>query len=322
MGIRIIKTALAAIIAIYTAVYLKLDPPLGAGILAILGVEVSRMKGLKSAVQRFVASSLGLFFASLVFTIFGFHIWVVALFILMTFPVLARFQLKDGIVTSAVIVFQLFAHGEVTVDVLENEVLLMIVGLGWATIINFIYMPKDQHLLESLKASVERLFGVIFTEMALNLRNPSHIWNGSELLEVHRMIEEGARRAVLNKENRVFGQEHYWSTYFEMRRLQLESMQVMLEELALVYEKLPQNEPLAEILELLSEEVKSEVYRGITEKRLSDLRQLYRTMELPRTRDEFELRAAIFKMRMELERYLEIAKRLKKRDVMLDKAEP
>jgi Predicted membrane protein len=322
VGIRIIKTALAAIIAIYTAVYLKLDPPLGAGILAILGVEVSRMKGLKSAVQRFVASSLGLFFASLVFTIFGFHIWVVALFILMTFPVLARFQLKDGIVTSAVIVFQLFAHGEVTVDVLENEVLLMIVGLGWATIINFIYMPKDQHLLESLKASVERLFGVIFTEMALNLRNPSHIWNGSELLEVHRMIEEGARRAVLNKENRVFGQEHYWSTYFEMRRLQLESMQVMLEELALVYEKLPQNEPLAEILELLSEEVKSEVYRGITEKRLSDLRQLYRTMELPRTRDEFELRAAIFKMRMELERYLEIAKRLKKRDVMLDKAEP
>ncbi|SFF09174.1 Uncharacterized membrane protein YgaE, UPF0421/DUF939 family [Paenibacillus catalpae] len=322
MGIRIIKTALAAIIAIYTAVYLKLEPPLGAGILAILGVEVSRMKGLKSAVQRFVASSLGLFFASLVFTIFGFHIWVVALFILMTFPVLARFQLKDGIVTSAVIVFQLFAHGEVTVDVLGNEVLIMVVGLGWATIINFIYMPKDQHLLESLKASVERLFGVIFTEMALTLRDPSHIWNGSELLEVHRIIDEGARRAVLNKENRLFGQEPYWSTYFEMRHLQLESVQAMLEELALVYEKLPQNEPLAEILELLSEEVKSEVYRGITEKRLSDLKQLYRTMELPRTRDEFELRAAILKMRMELERYLEIAKRLKKRNVMLDKAEP
>lgn len=322
MGIRVIKTALAAITAIYTAVYLHLDPPLGAGILAILGVEVSRMKGLKSAIERFVASSLGLFFASLVFTIFGFHIWVVALFILMTFPVLARFKMKDGIVTSAVIVFQLFAHGEVTVDVLENEVLLMLVGLGWATVINFIYMPKDQHLLEALKDSVERLFGVVFTEMALTLRNPSHIWNGSELLEAHRIIEEGARRAVLNKENRLIGQEHYWSTYFEMRRLQLESVQGMLEELALIYEKLPQNEPLAEILELLSEEVKSEVYRGITEQRLSDLRQMYRAMELPRTRDEFEVRAAILKMRMELERYLEIAKRLKKRNVMLDKAEP
>ncbi|GLX68151.1 aromatic acid exporter family protein [Paenibacillus glycanilyticus] len=322
MGIRIIKTALAAIIAIYTAVYLKLDPPLGAGILAILGVEVSRMKGLRSAVQRFVASSLGLFFASLVFTIFGFHIWVVALFIMITFPILARFQLKDGIVTSAVIVFQLFAHGEVTVDVLENEVLLMLVGLGWATVINFIYMPKDQHLLESLKGNVEDLFGAIFTEMALTLRNPIHIWNGSELLEGHRIIEEGARRAVLNKENRLFGQEHYWSTYFEMRRLQLEILQAMLEELALVYEKLPQNEPLAELLELLSGEVKSEVYRGVTEKRLSELRQMFKAMELPRTRDEFEVRAAILKMTLDLERYLAIAKRLKKRDVMLDKAMP
>nr|WP_243866996.1 hypothetical protein [Paenibacillus sp. BK720] len=158
--------------------------------------------------------------------------------------------------------------------------------------------------------------------MGRTLRDPSHIWNGSELLEVHRVIDEGARRAVLNKENRLFGQEHYWSTYFEMRRLQLESVQAMLEELALVYEKLPQNEPLAELLELLSGEVKSEVYRGITEKRLSELRQLYKSMELPRTRDEFELRAAILKMTMELERYLAIAKRLKKRNVMLDKAEP
>lgn len=61
MGIRIIKTALAAIAAIYTAVYLGLEPPLGAGILAILGVEVTRMKGIKSAFVRFIASVLGLF---------------------------------------------------------------------------------------------------------------------------------------------------------------------------------------------------------------------------------------------------------------------
>lgn len=322
MGIRIIKTALATIAAIYTAVYLQLETPLGAGILAILGVEVSRMKGLKSALVRFVASVLGLFFGSLIFTVFGFHIWVLALFILITFSILSRFQLKDGVVTSAVIVFHLFNKQEVTVHIIGNEIMLLLAGLGWATIINMIYMPKDKHILESLKDKVERLFAVIFTEMAITLREPTHIWDGSELLEVHSVIEEGERRSVLNRDNRLWGQEQNWSTYFEMRRQQFESIQEMLEELAFVYERLPQGELIAELLEQLSEYVKSDVYLGSTEKSLSELNLIFRAMELPKTREEFEVRAALLTLLHVLERYLAIAKRLKKRKVILDNQAP
>ncbi|MUT65360.1 aromatic acid exporter family protein [Paenibacillus sp. NEAU-GSW1] len=321
MGIRIIKTALATIAAIYTAVYFGLEPPLGAGILAILGVEVSRLKGLRSALVRFVASVLGLFFASLIFTVFGFHIWAVALFILITFPVLSRFQLKDGIVTSAVIVFHLFGREEVTADIIGNEIMLLFAGLGWATVINLIYMPKDKHLLEGLKDYVELRFDTIFSEMALTLRDPSHIWNGSELLEAHEAIEEGARRSVLNRENRLWGQELYWLNYFEMRRQQLELIQQMLVELAFVFERWPQNDLIAELMEQLSEDVKSEVYTGLTEKKLLSLEQRFKATELPRTREEFEVRAALLKLMHELERYLDVAKKLKKRKVILDQGQ-
>ncbi|CAM4286173.1 aromatic acid exporter family protein [Paenibacillus alkaliterrae] len=322
MGIRIIKTALAAIAAIYTAVYFGLEPPLGAGILAILGVEVTRMKGLKSAFVRFIASVLGLFFASLIFTVFGFHIWAVAVFILITFPVLSRFQLKDGIVTSSVIVFHLFDSAEVTTHVIGNEVMLLLAGLGWATIVNIIYMPKDEHRLTYYREAIERSFGVIFKEMAITLRNPSHVWNGSEILEAHQAIEEGAQRSVRNRENRLWGQEQYWSTYFEMRRQQLESVQQMLVELAFVYEKFPQAAMIAELLEQLPSDVKSDVYQGSVEERLYELAQLFRTMELPKTRDEFEVRAALHMLLHELERYLGIAKRLKKRKVISSDLQP
>jgi len=256
MGIRIIKTALAAIAAIYTAVYLGLEPPLGAGILAILGVEVTRMKGLKSAFVRFIASVLGLFFASLIFTVFGFHIWAVAVFILITFPILSRFQLKDGIVTSSVIVFHLFNRAEVTTDIIGNEIMLLFAGLGWATIVNIIYMPKDEHQLSFYRCAIEQNFAVIFQEMAITLRNPSHIWNGGEILEAYNAIEEGAQRSVRNRENRLWGQEQYWSTYFEMRRQQLESIQQMMVKLAFVYEKFPQAIMIADLLDQLSSDVK------------------------------------------------------------------
>ncbi len=313
MGIRIVKTALAAIAAIYTAVYLGLQPPLGAGILAIIGVEVTRMKGLKSAFVRFLASVLGLFFASLVFTLFGFHIWAVAIFIMITFPVLSRFQLKDGIVTSSVIVFHLFDHGKVTAALIGNEILLLIAGLGWATVVNLIYMPKDEHRLVYYRSEIERCFGVIFKEMAITLREPSHIWDGSEMLEAYKMIESGTEQSTRSRENRLWGQQQYWPTYFEMRRQQLDSVQQMVMELALIYQNLPQSSMVAELLEQLSADVKSDVYEGSVEEKLLALSQLFRTMELPRTRDEFEMRAALHMLLHELDRYLGVAKRLKKR---------
>ncbi|HTG70524.1 MAG TPA: aromatic acid exporter family protein [Candidatus Udaeobacter sp.] len=322
MGIRIIKTALAAIAAIYTAVYLGLEPPLGAGILAILGVEVTRMKGLKSAFVRFIASVLGLFFASLIFTLFGFHIWAVAIFILITFPILSRFHLKDGIVTSSVIVFHLFNRAEVTTGIIGNEILLLFAGLGWATIVNIIYMPKDEHQLSFYRSAIERSFGVIFQEMALTLRNPAHVWNGGEILEAYNAIEEGALRSVRNRENRLWGQEQYWSTYFEMRRQQLESVQQMLVELAFVFEKFPQAVMIADLLDQLSFDVKSDVYEGNVEERIYNLSQLFRTMELPKSREEFEIRAALHMLLHELERYISIAKRLKKRKVMSSELQP
>ncbi|MFC4777671.1 aromatic acid exporter family protein [Paenibacillus sp. GCM10023252] len=320
MGIRVIKTAIAALAAIYTATLLGIPHPLGAGILAILGVEVTRMKGLKSAFVRFIASVLGLFCASLIFTVFGFHIWAVSLFILVTFPVLARFQLKDGIVTSAVIVFHIFDRGEVTVDLIRNEILLLLCGLGWATVINLIYMPKDEERLIEIRAQIERCFGAMFTEMAKTLRNPEHVWAGEEILEAYSAIEEGELRSVMSRENKIWGQqEQYWTTYFEMRRGQLESVQHMLEELAFVFEKLKQGELLAGLLDQLAKDVKSDVYEGSVEAMLEELTVNYRAMPLPTTREEFEVRAALLTLSHELERYLRTAKRLKKKKSHLAK---
>lgn len=313
MGIRVVKTAAAAIAAIYTALYLELEPALAAGILAILGVEATRMKGLKSSVIRFVASVLGLFFASLIFTLFGFHYWVVAIFILFTFPILSRFMLKDGILTSCVIVFHLFAYKEVTVGIITNEVLLLLVGLGWATVINVLYMPKEDKGLASFKTQLESDFSEIFCEMALTLRNPGHVWSGSQLLHVEGVIAQGIEGSLRSRENRLWLHEGYWTSYFQMRREQFTSIGQMLSELALVYEKVPQGEHLADLLDQLAIDVKKDVYTGEAERKALELVKVFRGMELPKTREEFEIRAKLLTLLHEVDRYLAVARRLKKK---------
>lgn len=316
MGIRVIKTAIAALAALYTAYYLGLDTPLSAGLLAILGVEVTRKKGLKNAFARFTASVLGLFFASLLFLLFGFHIWTISLFILLVFPILSRMQLKDGIVTSSVIVFHVFARESVTIELIGNEIMLLLTGLGWATLINFLYMPKEDENLAMLRMQTEQSFADIFILMGQTLRNPSLVWSGEELLVANKAIEEGLRRAEWNQENRLWGKDrtawNYYPAYFEMRRQQLESIQQMLVQLSYVYESLPQGELVAEQFDILADNVKSEVYEGDVERKLPELKEQFKSMPLPQSRQEFEVRAAILQLMYELARYLNIAKRLKK----------
>jgi len=313
MGIRIIKTAIATIIAIYLALYLNLENALSAGVFAILGLEATRMKGFQKTAIRFLASVTGLFFASFIFMWCGFNYWAVALFVLLVFPVLARFQLNDGIVTCCVIVFHLFGNGQVTFQFLFNEVTLLFIGLGTSIIINMFFMPNDDQKITELRKEVERNYNDIFQNLAATLRNPNHIWSGEQLLVAEKLIAHGKVVAVRNKENRFWEKEAYWITYFEMRSQQFYTITKMMEKVALVHDKLSQNEWLAEVLEQLGKDTQSDVYKGKVRERLVELSALFKTMPLPSTREEFEIRASLLMLMYEIDSYLDIAEKLKRK---------
>jgi uncharacterized membrane protein YgaE (UPF0421/DUF939 family) len=313
MGFRVIKTAAATLAAIGTAVLLGAANPLSAGLLAILGVETTRWRGLRIVFARFMASVFGLLLASVLFVVIGFHIWVLSIYILIAFPLLARFGLKDGIVTGSVVVFHLYARGEITPFAILMEMELLAIGLGWATVFNLIYMPKEKETLSLLRQKTEEGFSGIFRHLALHLRSPDFIWNGEEVLRTEAVIEEGIKASLRARENRLIPQDEPWQLYFHMRRQQLDSIQLMMESVAFISRHVSQAELIAVLFDRLTEDVKSEYYEGETERMLTELEQSFQGMPLPITREEFETRAALFHLSRELRRYLAIASREKKR---------
>ncbi|MCZ4149679.1 hypothetical protein BZG21_35330, partial [Escherichia coli] len=90
MGFRVIKTAIAALMAVLIADGFGLPGPTSAGLLAILGVDVTRKRSIRTISARFFASVVGLLFASVLFHVLGFHYWVLAIYILAAFPVIVR----------------------------------------------------------------------------------------------------------------------------------------------------------------------------------------------------------------------------------------
>lgn len=312
MGIRIIKTAIAAVVSIYLAQSLHLLTPISAGLLAILGIEVTRKKGIRSALQRIGASVVGLFVASLLFYIFGFRVWVVGLFVLAVFPILNKANLREGAVTGSVVMFHLFVQRSVSPAVLLNELELLLVGLGSATIINVLYMPKaDPHLI-ACKTKLEQLFSDIFRHIAAHLRNAETVWDGAELLAAQETVEQGRALADKLQQNALFWNGGYWPIYFFMRGEQLDSILRMAEFVAQVYESIPEGELVANVFDELSRDVKVDYYTGRSEAMLRELEVSFRHMPLPATRGEFEVRSALLQLMLVLNGYLTEAKKAKK----------
>jgi uncharacterized membrane protein YgaE (UPF0421/DUF939 family) len=312
MGVRVIKTAIAATSALYIAWLFELEFYLAAGILAILSVEVTRKRNFTSAGQRLLASLVGLILAAILFELLGYHMWVLGLYIVLSFPLLAAIHLKDGIVTGAVIVFHVYEAGNVTVYSMWNEVLLLIIGIGSATIINVIYMPAhDQHLMQQRKL-IEQYFSIMFQRIGEYLRDAQSDWSGGELLSAEKTIDNASHLALRNMENEWFRSDQpNWYVYFKMREEQLESIRQMLTLTAQVSHAVPQGDALAHVFFSIGDDLKEDHYTGNTERKLDELETFFKLMPLPQNRQEFETRSALLQLMLEMRRYLAIARNKK-----------
>jgi uncharacterized membrane protein YgaE (UPF0421/DUF939 family) len=131
IGIRVIKTAAALVIAIYLAQFFDLIAPFSAGLFAVLGVDITKKRGIKTSAVRILASLVGLLLAALFFYLLGFYIWVMGIFVLVAYSLLAQLKLHDGIVTSTVVMLHLFTMRLISLDNIMNEVYLLLIGHGY-----------------------------------------------------------------------------------------------------------------------------------------------------------------------------------------------
>lgn len=311
-GMRLWKTAIAAMIATYVVQLLGFNHSYSAGLLAILGVEVTRKRAISTITQRFGASLIGLCVGSAILFIFGVHIVSVGLFVLTVFPILARLNMKEGMITSSVIIFHVFSVGRVDWPVIFNELMLLTIGFGAAAIVNLLYMPGSDKQLASLRVQLDQAYASIFNRIANNLRHPNFEWDGSELIHAEAKLDKGITLARLNKENQMFRTDEYWFNYFSMRSDQWDAILRMLDLVSQVYAQLPHGEMVAQLFDELSEDVKQEAYTGRVERDIEALLVRFKQLDLPSTREEFEVRSAILQLMTELKHYLLIAKKDKK----------
>jgi uncharacterized membrane protein YgaE (UPF0421/DUF939 family) len=303
IGYRTIKTALGTAISILIAQKFGLDNFASAGILTILCIKVTKRKSVRASWDRFLACVLAMAFSSLFFEVIAYHPIVIGIMLLFFIPTVVMFKANDGIVTSSVIILHIYMADNLSIGLFLNELGVIIIGIGVALIIN-IYMPSADNRLNQYQLKLEENFKVIFCEMVKFLRTGESDWSGKEITETAKLLEEAKSYAFRDVENHFLRDENDYFHYFKMREKQFEVIERVLPIVTSLTVTLPQGKMIAHFLEELSENIQpgntAYIYLG----KLKEMKNEFEEMELPKTREEFEVRAALLQLVKEMNEYL------------------
>jgi uncharacterized membrane protein YgaE (UPF0421/DUF939 family) len=312
IGYRTLKTAVGAAIAMLIASALGLRYGTAAGVIVILSVQSTKKQSIRIAIQRLGACLLALFLSSVLFNLLGYNAFVFGLFLMAFIPSAARFGFNEGIVVSSVLVTHLLVEKSTAVPLIINELLLMIVGIGVALIMN-LYMPSIDNKIKANQGEIEDLIREVLRHMSEALRQCAVSLKEDELFNtLENKIKKGRDRAYRSLNNSLFSDNSYYAKYMDMRYQQLKVLKNMrrhFEKFSITYS---QTEMIANFTLRLSNSIHEyNTAEGLL-KRLQDLKDNFKVMELPKSREEFENRAMLYQFLNDLEQFLMIKNDFKK----------
>ncbi len=313
IGYRTIKTAIAAPIAILIAQAFNLEFYISAGILAILCIKVTKKKSIVSSWERFAACLVGILFAFIFFEGISYHPLVLGLLLLVFIPTMVAMKLKEGVITSSVIILHFLVIQDFTWAIVWNELGIIVIGIGMALIMN-LYMPSMEKQLKKYQGDLESKFEKILKEIASFLREGKSDWDGKEIVEADEIIQKAKSLAFRNVENHLTRHEDQYYNYFKMREKQYEILGRVMPIITAIDHTYIQNFRIADFLDDLADAIHPGNTAQIYLDELEEMREAFRGMDLPKDRSEFETRSALHYFLTEMEQYLILKRYFKARD--------
>lgn len=315
IGFRTVKTAIGTGLAIALAEWMGLQFYASAGIITILCIKTTKKKSYQSAWERILACVVAIILSAILFQTLGYYPWAVGILLLIHIPVTLFLRAKEGIITSTVIMLHLYTVKDVNREIILNELALILIGVGFALLIN-LYMPNVEKQLKEYRQQIEDNFRRILHEIAIYLREGESDWDGREITETARLLKEAKSLALRDIENHAHDEEYNFYRYFSMRERQFEVLERMLPIVTSLHQTYIQGHKIADFIDRVADAIHPGVTAHIYLDELESMRKEFKQSPLPKDRLEFETRAALIHFVSEMKRYL-----MMKSDLMKQKSE-
>ena len=305
-----VKIAVGCGIAIYIAEALKLEYAVSAGTVTLLSLLGTKWETVKFSLVR-----LGTFFLTvmLIFLIMPrMHSeWIaygVIVFLLVFLTNLMGWRATLSV--NAIITAHYMTRQDFAPAFLFNVFMLVFIGVVIAIVLNLFHLNKSQKkdLMEGIRyvetamqADLREVAGYLMGEQMKEQRSRS-VWVDITLLEGKlRELMEEAREY---QDNTFESHHDYYLDYFEMRLDQCRMLDSLHYEMRKMRSMPKQARVIADYIRYLADYV---VEKNVPEKQMVRLNEIFAEMEkeeLPESREEFESRALLYHILMDLEEFL------------------
>lgn len=297
------KIAVAAMISIAIAGELGLKYSASAGIITVLSIQNTKRETLKTARNRAVAFGAALIIAAICFRLLGFTLWAFALYLLLFALLCITMGWMEALAMDSVLITHFLSEGSMGPELCINEVLLFVIGTGMGILIN-LHLRKQENEMAALVD--EQIKGILRRMSQWLLVEDKSEYGSDCFIALQRALDAAKQCAVANYNNVLMKQDMRELNYIRMREQQTVILQEIYKNIkAISY--LP--EQAAQVAEMLGR-IEQEYHRDNTvEGLLSDLEELLMDLKkqnLPENREEFEARAILFYILMQLKNLLEL----------------
>ena len=304
--LKSLKIAVAALISIAIAGELGLKYSASAGIITVLSIQNTKRETLKTARNRALAFAAALVIAAVCFGVLDFTLWAFALYLLFFALLCITMGWMEALAMDSVLITHFLSEGNMGLELCINEVLLFVIGTGMGILIN-LHLRKQENEFDRLAAQVDEQIKGILHRMSLWLPEQDKSEYGSDcFIALQKALDEAKQCAAANYNNVLIKEDMRELNYIRMREQQSVILQEIYKNIkAIAY--LPKQ--AAQVAELL-DRIEQEYHRDNTvEGLLKDLEELLadmKTQSLPENREEFEARAILFYILMQLKNLLEL----------------
>ena len=306
-----LKIGIGSCAALHLAEFFNLDYAISAGTITLLTLMTTKWETLRLSLWRIATFCFTILLALLLYP----HIsasWI-AYGILLTIlvAVCEIMDLRSTISVNAVIAAHLLAQREQLLPAVINEFFLVLIGIILAILFNLVHMNRSHKKqiiseISSVESRLQMLMGALAAYLS-NKQMERDVWTDIRSLEHD--IQNCVKEAYEYQNNTFHSHPEYYISYFEMRYNQCQILHNLHYEMQKIRTMPQQAHVIADYMLYLADYIREKNYPEKQIQKLEEIMYSFRGSALPESREEFESRAMLYHIMMDLEDFLKFKSR-------------
>lgn len=306
--LKLAKISVGSAVSIFLADIIGLSSGTSAGIITLLTIQDTSKETIIISIKRVYAFLLATALSYAIFHLAGYHAVSYGIFLFLFIACCKPLQLSAAVSTNAVLVTHYLLAKNMPLALIGNEALLLFIGAGIGTLLN-LYMPGKVKEIRTTQHTLEEDLRTILLRMSEYIKKEDKSdYTGSCFNKLSKDLSEGKKQAYAYMNNTFFQESKYFIEYMNMREQQCTVLRDIYKKIINIHKIPAQAKQISAFIYKVSISFgESNNAKELLEE-LSKLLEQMKDSSLPVTREEFENRALLYSILMDLEYFLQLKK--------------